>query len=248
MRKPLIAGNWKMYKTNEEVHQYVEEFKRIYKPKDVLVAICAPYTQLFTLKESLYGSGVRIGAQNMHFMQEGAYTGEISSLMLKEIGIDYCIIGHSERRQYFGETDEHVNKKLHTAFSAGIMPILCVGEGLEDKDGGRAADVVKKQVSLALADLSLDDIGSLTIAYEPIWAIGTGRTASPSQAGEMCKEIRRIILSLYGEETASAVKVLYGGSVKPGNISDLMEKDDIDGALVGGASLKPSDFIDIINF
>lgn len=237
-----------MYKTNEEVYKYADDFKKIYKPKQVLVAICAPYTQLLTLKEALYGSGVRIGAQNMHFMQEGAYTGEISPLMLKEIGIDYCIIGHSERRQYFGETDECVNKKLHSAFSAGIIPILCVGEGLEDRDEGKAADVVKKQVSSALIDLSEENAASLVIAYEPIWAIGTGRTASPSQASEMCGEIRCIISTLYGEETACSVRILYGGSVKPGNISDLMKRDDIDGALVGGASLNPADFLDIINY
>ena len=248
MRKPFIAGNWKMFKTSSEAAFFANEFLKIYVPSDVKVAICAPFTQLGTLVEAFQGTGIHVGAQNMHFEENGAFTGEISAAMLKEIGVEYCIIGHSERRQYFNETDETVNLKLHQAFRHGILPILCVGEVLAQRDAGQALSVVTDQMKAALKDLEKDQVENLTVAYEPVWAIGTGRTATPEQADEMCNHIRNIISDLYGEETAENVAVQYGGSVKPDNASELMNMVEIDGALVGGASLKPADFLEIVNF
>ena len=199
MRKPFIAGNWKMFKTSKEAAEFAAEFLKLYEPSDVNTAICAPFTQLAVLVEAFKGSGIKVGAQNMHFEENGAFTGEISANMLSEIGVDYCIIGHSERRQYFNETDETVNKKLHAAFAHGILPILCVGEVLEERDAGKAMDVVKAQMTGALASLSADLAEKLTVAYEPVWAIGTGRTATPEQADEMCGFIRGVIAELYSE-------------------------------------------------
>lgn len=248
MRKPFIAGNWKMYKTIGEAQAFVEEFSRIYKKSDVEVAICAPYTQLAALKEALAGTGIKLGAQNMHFEENGAFTGEISPAMLKELGVDYCIIGHSERRQYFNETDQTVNLKIHKAFVHGIVPILCIGELLAQRDAGEACSVVRAQLTTALRDLSPDLISKIVVAYEPIWAIGTGRTATPQQANEMVGYIRQVIAEKYGDEVSEQVVIQYGGSVKPDNASELMNMEEIDGALVGGASLKPADFLEIINF
>lgn len=248
MRRPFIAGNWKMFKTTAEAAAFAEEFKKLYVADDVRVAICAPFTQLTALKKALEGTGVGIGAQNMHFADEGAFTGEISAAMLAEIGVDYCIIGHSERRQYFGETDETVNKKLQKAFSAGIIPIMCVGETLEQRDAGQEFAVVKKQLVYGLQGLNSERIAALVIAYEPIWAIGTGRTATPEQANEMCGFIRDVIEELYDDATACEVTIQYGGSVKPSNATEIMNMEEIDGALVGGASLVPADFVEIIQF
>lgn len=248
MRKPFIAGNWKMFKTIREAKEFAEEFKAIHTPSDVLVAVCAPYTQLAALSDAFRGTGIKVGAQNMHFAENGAYTGEISAAMLKEVGADYCIIGHSERRQYFNETDETVNKKLHAAFAAGILPILCVGEVLAERDAGEALAVVERQTKAALEGLTAAQVDALTIAYEPVWAIGTGRTATPEQANEMCGHIRDVVTGLFGEDTADRVVIQYGGSVKPDNATELMDMDEIDGALVGGASLKPADFLSIVNF
>lgn len=237
-----------MFKTSKEARKFAEDFLELYQPSEVEVAICAPFTQLSTLKEVFSGSDIKVGAQNMHFEENGAYTGEISAEMLSEIGVEYCIIGHSERRRYFNETDEAVNKKLYTAFAHNILPILCVGEDLEERDAGRALDVVNKQLTGALASLDKDMVRKLTIAYEPIWAIGTGRTATPEQANEMCGYIRSVIGSLYGQKTATEIVIQYGGSVKPNNVAELMSMSEIDGALVGGASLKPADFLGIVNF
>lgn len=248
MRMPFIAGNWKMYKTAAEAAKFAEEFKNIYLKTDVKVAICAPFTHLKLLVEAFAGTGIKVGAQNMHFEDEGAYTGEISGKMLKEIGVDYCIIGHSERRQYFGETDETVNKKLHAAYKHGVLPILCVGEILKERDEGNANKVVSSQLKGALKNLDEGQISRLTVAYEPVWAIGTGRTATPEQADEMCGHIRNVIIELYGEEIADEVVIQYGGSVKPDNASELMNMYEIDGALVGGASLEPDSFLEIVNF
>ena len=248
IRKPLIAGNWKMFKTMAEAKAFAEEFKKLYVSSDVQVAVCAPYTQLMTLKEAFAGTDIKVGAQNMHFEDEGAYTGEISASMLKEIGVDYCIIGHSERRQYFGETDETVNLKLKKAFAEGILPIMCVGESLEERDAERAFEVVKSQLVKGLEGIEEACIEKLVIAYEPIWAIGTGRTATPEQANEMCGFIRDIIEELYGEVAGDKVIIQYGGSVKPANATEIMNMEEIDGALVGGASLKAEDFIQIVNF
>ena len=231
MRIPFIAGNWKMFKTKAEAIAFAEEFRELYKDTDVQTAICAPFTNLEALKEAFAGTEIKVGAQNVHFADEGAFTGEISVSMLEEIGVDFCIVGHSERRQYFGETDETVNKKLKKLFEGPIRPILCVGESLEERDADKAFDVKK-----------------LVIAYEPIWAIGTGRTATPDQAEEMCAFIRKTLIELYGEEVSDEVIIQYGGSVKPANATEIMNMDEIDGALVGGASLKPEDFMEIIDF
>lgn len=248
MRKPFIAGNWKMFKTTREAVEFAEEFRKLYHDSDVEVAICAPFTQLQALKQAFGDCGVKVGAQNMHFEESGAFTGEISPAMLAEIGVDCVIIGHSERRQYFAETDESVNRKLHKAFEHGIMPIMCVGEVLSQRDSGQAFDVVKGQVIGGVKDLSAEQMSKLTIAYEPVWAIGTGRTATPEQAQEMCAYIRSVVEELYGNQVSEEVVIQYGGSVKPNNVSELMDMEDIDGALVGGASLKPEDFIQIVQF
>ena len=249
IRIPLIAGNWKMYKTTAEAKAFAEEFSKLYKDTDVRAAICAPFTQLVALKEAFAGTNVKLGAQNVHFEDEGAFTGEISVEMLKEIGVDYCIIGHSERREYFAESDETVNLKLKKLFSSSeIIPILCVGENLSEREAGNAFDVVEGQLKADLEGIDKADVSKLVIAYEPIWAIGTGKTATPEQAGEMCAHIRNIVEKLYDEDTCDSVIIQYGGSVKPENASEIMNMDEIDGALVGGASLDASKFIKIVNF
>ena len=249
MRIPFIAGNWKMFKTKKEAKEFAEEFRTLYKDTDVRTAICAPFTQLDTLKEAFAGTSIGVGAQNVHFEDEGAFTGEISLPMLKEIGVDYCVIGHSERRQYFNETDETVNLKLKKLLNeSDIVPILCVGENLEQREAGSEKEIVEGQIRADLAGISADKVASMVIAYEPIWAIGTGKTATPEQAGEMCAVIRGIIEELYDEDTCDRVIIQYGGSVKPENATEIMNMDEIDGALVGGASLSPQKFMDIINF
>lgn len=248
MRIPFIAGNWKMYKTTAEAKAFAEEFKKLYSGTDVKTAICAPFTQLQALVEAFKGTGIGVGAQNMHFEDEGAFTGEISAAMLSEIGVDYCIIGHSERRQYFAETDETVNKKLKKVFEAGIIPIMCVGETLEQRDAEKAFEVVGNQLRKGLEGITPQQAEKLVIAYEPVWAIGTGRTATPEQANEMCAFIRNTLDELYGEDVADETVIQYGGSVKPANATDIMNMGEIDGALVGGASLKPQDFMAIIDF
>ena len=248
MRKPFIAGNWKMYKTAADAVAFAEEFKKIYAPSDVRVAIAAPYTQLWALKKAFEGTGIGVAAQNMHWEDQGAFTGEISAPMLKEIGVDYCIIGHSERRQYFAETDETFNKKVRKALASGILPILCCGESLETRDAGQEKEFVGAQIRADFADIEAEDAKKVTVAYEPIWAIGTGRTASPQQAQDMCAYIRTVLTELYGEDISEEITIQYGGSVKPANATELMSQDDIDGALVGGASLKPADFLEIVHF
>lgn len=249
MRKKIICGNWKMNKTVEEAVLFANEFRQIYMPvANRKVAVAAPFTALFSLKLCFEGTDVGVGAQNMHFEDSGAFTGEISAPMLKEIGVDYVIIGHSERRQYFGETDETVNKKLKKALEAGLGPIVCVGESLEQREAGTQFDLVGAQVKAAFEGVIAEDIEKITLAYEPIWAIGTGRTASAGQAQEMCAFIRKTAASIYGAETAEKLIIQYGGSVKPSNAAELLTQPDIDGALVGGASLKPADFWGIINY
>jgi len=247
MRKKLIAGNWKMFKNAAEAVAFAKEFKALLSSVDTEneIALCAPFLQLAALKTELSGSGIGLGAQNMHFEEEGAYTGEISAPMLKEIGVDYCIIGHSERRQYFFETDGIVNKKLHTAIKFGITPIFCAGEVLEERDAGKEFEVVSRQVEEGLSGLSAENVSVLVIAYEPVWAIGTGRTATDEQAEEMCAFIRARIEKLYDSETGASVRIQYGGSVKPENAEKILGMPNIDGALVGGASLLPDKFLDI---
>lgn len=249
MRIPFIAGNWKMFKTKKEALEFAENFKALYRGTDIKAAICAPYTQLECLVGAFKGTGIGVGAQNVHFAEEGAYTGEVSLAMLKEIGAEYCIIGHSERREYFGETDETVNLKLKKIFSESeITPILCVGENLEQREAGCEQDIVRRQLELDLVELTAEDVSKLVIAYEPIWAIGTGKTATPEQAGEMCGFIRETICQMYDEDTCDQVIIQYGGSVKPENATEIMNMEEIDGALVGGASLIPDKFMEIINF
>lgn len=248
MRYPFIAGNWKMYKTSSEARQFAEEFKKIYEPSDVKVAIFAPFTQLAVLAEEFKGSGIGLGAQNVHYEKEGAFTGEISIPMLREIGVQYCIVGHSERRQYFNETDETVNRKTKALLEAGITPIICVGENLFQREHNYQDKLVAEQVANALEGIDADDAAKVVIAYEPIWAIGTGRTATPIQANHMCEVIRDEITEIYDEETADKVVIQYGGSVKPENASEILNMEEIDGALVGGASLEPLKFIEIVNF
>ena len=248
MRIPFIAGNWKMHKTVAEARAFAEEFKALYKDTDVKTAICAPFVHLALLKEAFAGTDIKVGAQNAHFEDQGAFTGEISVKMLEDIGVDYCIIGHSERRQYFAETDETVNKKLKKLFEGPIVPILCVGEVLEERDAGREKEVVGGQIRADLAGLSADDVRKLVVAYEPVWAIGTGRTATPEQANEMCGYIREVISELYDDDVACDVTIQYGGSMKPANATELMAMEEIDGGLIGGSSLKADEFMQIIDF
>lgn len=248
MRIPFIAGNWKMYKTTAEAVAFAEEFKKLYHDTDVKAAICAPFTQLAALKEALKDTDIGVGAQNVYFEKEGAFTGEISVDMLSEIGVDYCIVGHSERRQYFNETDETVNRKLKGLLASSITPILCVGEVLDEREAGKEKDVVAGQVIKAFEGLTPEQAEKIVVAYEPVWAIGTGKTATPQQAEEMCALIRKTLEDLYDDVVSDRVIIQYGGSVKPENATDIMNMEEIDGALVGGASLDPLKFSEIINF
>ena len=237
-----------MYKNADEAAAFAELFKKLYHDTDIRVAICAPFPQLETLVKAFKGTGIGVGAQNVHFEKEGAYTGEVSVPMLQYIGVDYCIVGHSERRQYFNETDKSVNLKLKALLETEITPILCVGEDLSQREAGHQDRLVEEQVQNALKDIPAEKAEKIVIAYEPIWAIGTGRTATPIQANQMCSLIRETLIEMYGEETADRVIIQYGGSVKPENASEIMNMDEIDGALVGGASLEPLKFIEIVNF
>ena len=248
MRIPLIAGNWKMYKNADEAAAFAEEFKKHYHDTDIKAAICAPFPQLETLVKAFEGTGIGVGAQNVHYEKEGAYTGEVSVPMLQYIGVDYCIVGHSERRQHFNETDETVNLKLNALLETKITPILCVGEDLYQRERGFQEKLVAEQVQNALRGIPAEKAAKLVIAYEPIWAIGTGRTATPIQANQMCGLIRETLIKMYGEDIADRVIIQYGGSVKPENATEIMNMEEIDGALVGGASLDPLKFIEIINF
>lgn len=237
-----------MYKNSGEAKEFAEDFKELYHDTDVKAAICAPFPQLETLVEAFKGTGIGVGAQNVHYEKEGAYTGEVSVPMLQYIGVDYCIVGHSERRQYFNETDNTVNLKMKALLDTDIIPILCVGEDLYQREAGFQEKLVEEQVRNALRDIPKEKAEKIVVAYEPIWAIGTGRTATPIQANQMCSLIRETLIDMYGEETADRVIIQYGGSVKPENASEIMNMDEIDGALVGGASLDPLKFIDIVNF
>ena len=247
MRKPIIAGNWKMHKTIAEALEFVNEVKDRVNNDKVEAVICAPFTLLKDLKQATKGTNIKIGAQNMQFEEKGAFTGEISPLMLKELDMDYVVIGHSERRQYFNETDETVNKKVLKALEVGIDPILCVGETLEEREAGNTKDVCKVQVEKALENVSKEDLAKVVIAYEPVWAIGTGKTATSEDANDVIAYIREVVANLYGE-LANEVRIQYGGSVKPSNVAEIMNQSDIDGALVGGASLEANDYVELVNF
>ncbi len=242
MRKVLIAGNWKMNKTIAEAGQFADEVKDYKIAVNTELAILAPFTQIASLKEVLADTDIKVGAQNVHFEESGAYTGEISVAMLKELGVDYCIVGHSERREYFNETDDTVNKKLKALIAADIKPILCVGEPLKVRENGLFLPYVGGQVISDLEGLQTDDMEKLVIAYEPIWAIGTGKTATPDDAAMICGLIRGIVEAQFGSAVADSIQILYGGSMKPDNASDLLAKMDIDGGLIGGASLKADSF------
>ena len=248
MRKPIIAGNWKMNKTIKEAVEFVNEIKGQVVDTDVEVVLCAPATMLKDMKEAAKGTNVKIGAQNMHYEESGAFTGEIAPAMLKEIDVDYVIIGHSERRQYFAETNETVNKKVLKALEVEITPIMCCGETLEEREAGKMEEVIKTQIVAGLKDVTAANIPDMVIAYEPIWAIGTGVTASSEQANDAVAFIRTLVKELYTEEVSESIQIQYGGSVKPANVEEIMNQTDIDGALVGGAALKADSFMELVNF
>jgi triosephosphate isomerase (TIM) len=248
-RKALIAANWKMYKTPAEAQAFVDAFLPLVAghTRDE-IALFPSVTSLATVVEAVAGSTVAAGLQNMHFAEEGASTGETSAAMLKAVGATHTLVGHSERRQYFNETDEIVNKKLHTALKHGIVPVVCIGEVLADREAGRTAEVLCTQLRGAFAGITTEAAAPIVIAYEPVWAIGTGKTATPEMAVEAHSIVRAEVAKLLGPEVAEAVRILYGGSVKPENACDLLCQAEIDGALVGGASLKPDSFAAIVKY
>ena len=247
MRKPIIAGNWKMFKDVNEAVELANEIKRsIFDIENVTVVICPPFTDLGDVGEMLIESNVALGAQNCHWEKEGAFTGEISVGMLKSVGCGYVIIGHSERRQYFGETDENVNRKVRAVIDGGLIPIMCVGEILAEREAGRTLEVVRTQVTGGLKAFDEEYLDPLVIAYEPVWAIGTGKTATPAEAQEVHAMIRGLLKEMYSPSMSDSKCILYGGSVKPDNIEELMKEEDIDGGLIGGASLKSQGFTAII--
>jgi len=249
MRRPIIVGNWKMYKTSSEAVTLVKELIDLVEDaKGVDAAVAPPFTALQSVAALLESGNTRVGlgAQNMHWEDEGAYTGEVSPAMLKELNVKYVIIGHSERRAYFGETDEGVNKKVAAAIAHRLTPIMCVGETLEEREEERTTEVVKRQIFGGLKDLKAQDVGQMVIAYEPIWAIGTGRSATAKDANDVIRHIRALVGSQFGQEVAKEVRIQYGGSVKPDNIGEFMAEPDIDGALVGGASLEAQSFAKIV--
>lgn len=249
MRTPIIAGNWKMHKNIQETVSFIKELSPLVKAdSDVEIVICAPFTALYPAGQALAGSKIGLGAQNMFWEKQGAFTGEISAAMLVDAGCQYVIIGHSERRQYFGEVEETVNRKLKAALAVGLTAIVCVGETLEEREAGETELVIARQLDGGLAGLSAEQIETIVIAYEPVWAIGTGRTASAEDANSVCDYIRRRLANHFGMDIAQKVRIQYGGSVKPENIAELMAQSDIDGALVGGASLDPVSFSKLVNF
>ena len=246
MRKPIIAGNWKMNNTAAQGVELVNALKPLVKDAQCDVVVCVPFTDIPAVSEAVKGSNVHLGAQNVHFAEKGAYTGEISAAMLKEFGVEYVIIGHSERRQYFGETDETVNKRMHAALAAGLIPIVCVGESLEERESGKTESVLDVQIREGLK--GLDDVSKIVIAYEPVWAIGTGRTATAEQANETIGFIRKTLAETFCPKCAEKVRIQYGGSMNAKNCKELMAMPEIDGGLIGGASLKAEDFSIIVNF
>ena len=248
MRRKVIAGNWKMNMLPNEAMACIEQLGTLVKDTENEVILCVPYTDLFYSLLTAQGTNIKIGAQNMHFEEKGAFTGEVSGPMLKCIGVEYVIIGHSERRQYFAETDETVNKKIKAALANELKPIVCVGETLEQRESGKAEEVFTTQTRKAFEGLSAEDAKKVIIAYEPIWAIGTGKTATSEDANNSVKAIRNEIRSLYGDEVADEIIIQYGGSVKSSNAKELFTTSDIDGGLVGGASLKAEEFAKIVNY
>ena len=248
MRRKVIAGNWKMNMLPNEAINFIEELTPLVSDTKNEVILCVTYTDLFYSLLNVQGTNIKIGAQNMHWEEKGAYTGEVSAQMLKSIGVEYVIIGHSERRQYFAETDETVNKKVKSALAVGLKPIICVGETLEQRESGQTETIVTNQIEKALEGVSAEDLGKIIVAYEPIWAIGTGKTATAEDANNMICNIRQEMSNLYGQMTAQRVIIQYGGSVKASNCKELFSTSDIDGALVGGASLNADEFAKIVNY
>ena len=248
MRRKVIAGNWKMNMLPNEAMQMINELAPLVKDTENEVVLCVPYIDLFYSLLHTQDTNIKIGAQNMHFEPKGAYTGEVSGNMLKSIGVKYVIIGHSERRQYFNETDETVNKKIKAAFENDLIPIVCVGETLEERESGKAFDIITNQTQKALEGLTSEQVENTIIAYEPIWAIGTGKTATKEDANEACKKIREKIAEIYGQNVSNGVIIQYGGSMKPENAKELLDMSDIDGGLIGGASLKADSFAKIVNY
>ena len=248
MRRKVIAGNWKMNMLPGETIKFIEDLAPLVKDNNNDVILCVPYTDLFYAWHASEGTNIHIGAENMHWEEKGAYTGEISGQMLKSVGVEYVIIGHSERRAYFAETDETINKKIKSAFANDLKPIVCVGETLEQREAGKTEQIITKQVELALEGLTKEQVKNTIIAYEPIWAIGTGKTATSEDANNSIKAIRSKISEIYGNDVAQEVIIQYGGSVKSSNARELFETSDIDGALIGGASLKVDEFAKIINY
>lgn len=247
MRKQVIAGNWKMNKNHREAEDFIQTAKNEVPSSDKVESIvCAPFPFLQKLVEETEGTSLKIGAQNMHFEESGAFTGEVSPVMLKELGVSYVVLGHSERREIFKETDEEVNKKVHAAFNHGLTPIVCVGESLDQREANETMNVVEAQVKKALEGLTNEQCAQAIIAYEPIWAIGTGRTATSEQANEVCTHIRKVVSDFVNADAAEAVRIQYGGSVKPANVDELLSQSDIDGALVGGASLEADSFLKLV--
>ena len=247
MRRPIIAGNWKMHKTIEEAISIAVGLKRkFYTFSEADIVICPPFTALTKVNDQIIDSSIMLGAQNMYWEAQGAFTGELSPGMLKDAGCRYVIVGHSERRHIFGEIDEDVNKKVKVVLKHGMVPIMCIGERIEERDNGMTFEVLKKQLERGLKDIPKEDVTRIIVAYEPVWAIGTGRTATPQQAEESHKFIREFIETLYDKEASSKIRIQYGGSVKPENIAQLMAQEDIDGALVGGASLDVNSFVEIV--
>ncbi len=248
MKKPIIAGNWKMNKTAAETKQLIEELKPLVKDAKCEVVCCVPFTDIVAARKAARGSNIQIGAQNVHWAEKGAFTGEISAEMLKELKIQYVITGHSERRQYFGETDETVNLRTKAALNAGLRVIVCVGELLSERESGKTSEVVTRQTIGALQGITKQELKRIVIAYEPVWAIGTGKTATAQDANDTIKIIRKTVRKLYGRASASSIRIQYGGSMNPQNASELMAMPQIDGGLIGGASLTAEKFSKVVNY
>ncbi len=246
LRRPVIAGNWKMNNTPDQTKALIEEMKPLVANADCDVVLCVPYIDLYAALEAAKGSNIKIGAENCHWAEKGAFTGEVSAEMLKAAGVPYVIIGHSERRQYFGETDVTVRNRVRAALNAGLTVILCVGEVLSERQLGITEQIVCAQTEIALGGVSADELKNIIIAYEPVWAIGTGETATPEQANEVCKIIRELIARLYGKAEADRFVIQYGGSMNDGNAAELLAQYDVDGGLIGGASLKADKFAAIV--
>ncbi|MFI3229002.1 MAG: triose-phosphate isomerase [Bacillota bacterium] len=248
MKRPIIAGNWKMNNTNAETKALLKDVAVLAADASCEVVVCVPFTDIDIARKTMRGSGIKLGAQNVHWAPKGAYTGEISASMLKELKVDYVIIGHSERRQYFGETDETVNLRVKAALAGGIKPIICVGETLEEREANKTAEVVIRQIKGALAGIDKLAMKKIVVAYEPIWAIGTGKTATSQEANDTIAVIRKAVRKLYSKTVAHALRIQYGGSMNPKNATELMAMPEIDGGLIGGASLNAEDFAKVVKY